>query len=220
MNSSRTTRGFGLNDVAIDDRVLLHDGFLKIERLTLSCRLFQGGWSAPFTREVLRRERGVGVLLYDPHLDKVLMVEQFRVGCLDDEGNGPWALELVAGLIDKPGENPADVARREAVEEAGVTVGNLLRICEYYNSPGGSNERLTVFCAAFDARDPRLAGGIFGVDSEAENIRAVVLDRHDALEAVAAGTINNAMSIIALQWLQLNLATVQASLAKDSGTRS
>lgn len=223
MNSSRTPRSFGLNDVAIHDRVLLHDGFLKIEKLTLACRLFQGGWSAPFTREVLRRERGVGVLLYDPHLDKVLMVEQFRVGCLEDEVNGPWALELVAGLLDKPGENPADVARREAVEEAGARVGNLLRICEYYNSPGGSNERLTVFCAAFDATDAAYAtegGGIFGVDSEAENIRAVILDRNEALAAVAAGTINNAMSIIALQWLQLNLAAVQASLTSDSGTQS
>lgn len=219
MNSSRTTRAFGLNDVAIQDRTLLHDGFLKVERLTLSCRLFQGGWSAPFTREVLRRERGVGVLLYDPHLDKVLMVEQFRVGCLEDETNGPWALELVAGLLDKPGEDPADVARREAVEEAGVAVGTLLPICEYYNSPGGSSERLTVFCAAFDATAAAQAGSIFGVDSEAENIRAVILDRSDALAAVAAGTINNAMSIIALQWLQLNLATVQASLTKDSGNR-
>ncbi|HEY0960742.1 MAG TPA: NUDIX domain-containing protein [Pseudomonadales bacterium] len=217
MNSSRTTRSFGLNDVEIRERVRLHDGFLKVERLTLTCRLFEGGWSAPFTREVLRRERGVGVLLYDPRLDKVLMVEQFRVGCLDDAVNGPWALELVAGLLDKDGENPAEVARREAVEEAGVSVGNLLRICEYYNSPGGSSEQLTIFCAAFDATE---AGGIFGVDSEAENIRAVILDRSEALAAVAAGTINNAMSIIALQWLQLNLAAVQQSLAKDSGIRS
>ncbi|MGP1609932.1 MAG: hypothetical protein ACTS5G_04425, partial [Burkholderiales bacterium] len=74
--SSRTTRSFDLNDVEILERVSLHDGFLKVERLRLKCRLFQGGWSREFTREVLRRERGVGVLLYDPHLDKVLMVEQ------------------------------------------------------------------------------------------------------------------------------------------------
>jgi ADP-ribose pyrophosphatase len=215
--TDRTAHPFGLNDVVIHERARLHDGFLKIERLTVTCRLFEGGWSAPFTREVLLRERGVGVLLYDPRLDKVLLVEQFRVGCLDDDVNGPWALELVAGLLDKPDENPADVARREAVEEAGVSVGQLLRICEYYNSPGGSNERITVFCAAFDAMQ---AGGIFGVDSESENIRTVILDRSEALAAMAAGTINNAMSVIALQWLQLNLAAVQDALANDPGTRS
>lgn len=209
MTGSRTTRSFGSNDCAILDRTLLHDGFLKIERLTLKCRLFQGGWSGAFTREVLRRERGVGVLLYDPHLDKVLMVEQFRVGCLEDSVNGPWALELVAGLLEA-GETPEEVARREVQEEAGLQVGRLLPICEYYNSPGGSSEKLNVYCAGFDATQ---AGGIFGVDSEAENIRAVVLDRGEAQAAVAGGRINNAMSIIALQWLQLNLATVKATLS-------
>jgi ADP-ribose pyrophosphatase len=207
--SSRTTRSFGLKDVEILDRVSLHDGFLKVERLQLKCRLFQGGWSREFTREVLRRGRGVGVLLYDPHLDKVLMVEQFRVGCMEDSVNGPWALELVAGLLEE-GETPEDVARREVFEEAGVTVGRLLSICEYYNSPGGSNERLTVFCAGVDVTK---AGGVFGLDSEAENIRSVVLDRTEAQAAVKEGRINNAMSIIALQWLQLNVAAVKDALA-------
>lgn len=207
--SSRTTRSFGLHDVEIIDRVLLHDGFLKVERLRLKCRLFEGGWSREFTREVLLRGRGVGVLLYDPHLDKVLMVEQFRVGCMDDASNGPWALELVAGLLEE-GETPEDVARREVVEEASLNVGELLRICEYYNSPGGSNEKLSVYCARFDATQ---AGGVFGVEDEAENIRSVILDRTEALAAVAAGRINNAMSVIALQWLQLNLQTVKDRLA-------
>jgi ADP-ribose pyrophosphatase len=211
--SSRTTVSFGLNDVEIFDRVACYDGFLKVERLRLKCRLFEGGWSREFTREVLRREPGVGVLLYDPHLDKVLMVEQFRVGCLQDAVNGPWALELVAGLLEE-GETSEDVARREVVEEAGVTVGRLLRICEYYNSPGGSSEKLTVFCGAFDAADAKTAGGgIFGVETEAENIRTVILGRADAQAAIASGRINNAMSIIALQWLQLNLGAVQEALA-------
>jgi ADP-ribose pyrophosphatase len=230
VSSSRTARSFGLNDVEIIERVSLHEGFLQVARLTLRCRLFEGGWSREFTREVLLRGHGVGVLLYDPHLDKVLMVEQFRVGCMDDPVNGPWALELVAGLLEE-GETPEDVARREVFEEAGVTIAadgsvgstalgstaessearSLLRICEYYNSPGGSNEKLSVFCAGFDATQ---AGGVFGVEDEAENIRSVILDRTEALAAVAAGRINNAMSIIALQWLQLNLETVKDALAR------
>lgn len=208
--SSRTARSFGLNDVEILERVLLHDGFLKVARLKLRSRLFEGGWSREFTRELLLRGQGVGVLLYDPRLDKVLMVEQFRVGCLEDRSNGPWALELVAGLLEE-GETPDDVARREVSEETGLTVGRLLRICEYYNSPGGSNEKLSVYCAAFDADK---AGGVFGVEDEAENIRSVILGRDEALAAVAGGRINNAMSIIALQWLQLNLETVKIALAQ------
>lgn len=209
LSSSRNFRSFGLNDVDILERVSLHDGFLKVARLKLRCRLFEGGWSREFTREVLLRGHGVGVLLYDPHLDKVLMVEQFRVGCMDDPVNGPWALELVAGLLEA-GETPIEVARREVVEEAGISVERLLRICEYYNSPGGSNEKLSVYCAFFDSTQ---AGGVFGVEDEAENIRSVILERSEALAAISAGRINNAMSIIALQWLQLNLETVRTALA-------
>lgn len=211
--SNSATVSFGLNDVEILASAVCHDGFLKVDRLRLKCRLFEGGWSREFLREVLRREPGVGVLLYDPHLDKVLMVEQFRVGCLDDKSNGPWALELVAGLLEA-GETAEDVARREADEEAGVTVAKLLRICEYYNSPGGSSEKLTVFCAGFDAAFyVAQANDVFGVETEAENIRTMLLDRVEALDAVARGRINNAMSIIALQWLQLNLADVRKALA-------
>ncbi|MEY4640993.1 MAG: hypothetical protein RLZZ227_987 [Pseudomonadota bacterium] len=208
----RSAVSFGLNDVEILARIPSYTGWLKIEKLHLKCRLFEGGWSQEFTRELLLRGHGVGVLLYDPHLDKVLMVEQFRVGCLDDVRNGPWALELVAGLLEA-GEIPEEVARREAVEEAGVSVGRLLQICEYYNSPGASNEKLTVFCAGFDASLP---GGIFGVDDEFENIRTTILGRSEALAAVASGRINNAMSIIALQWLELNLADVRKTLTASS----
>jgi ADP-ribose pyrophosphatase len=201
-------RMFTGSDVEILQRELVYDGFLKIEKFRLKCRLFEGGWSAEFYREVLHREQGVGILLYDPHLDKVLMVEQFRIGCLEDRRNGPWALELVAGLLE-PGEAPESVAIREAEEESGVTVTRLLPVVEYYNSPGGSSEKLTVFCAGFRATD---AGGIFGLESESENIRTVVLDRQVAVDAIGSGRINNAMSIIALQWLQMNLQQVKKDL--------
>jgi ADP-ribose pyrophosphatase len=136
------------------------------------------------------------------------MVEQFRVGCLGDQRNGPWALELVAGLVDTD-ENPEQVAIRETAEEAGLQVGALIPVVEYFNSPGGSSEKLSVYCAGFDADQET---GIFGVIDEAENIRSCVLSREAALAAVASGRINNAMSIIALQWLQLNLAKVRESL--------
>ncbi len=150
----------------------------------------------------MQRTPGVGVLLYDPKLDKLLMVEQFRVGCLQDQQNGPWALELIAGLIEE-GENSQDVARREAQEEAGININELLPICEYFNSPGGSSEKLSIFCALIDLSS--IEEGIFGLESESENIRSIIIDRASAEAAVSDGEINNAMSIIAIQWLALNV---------------
>ncbi|HTR01006.1 MAG TPA: NUDIX domain-containing protein [Candidatus Acidoferrum sp.] len=199
---------FSLSDVEVLERQSCYRGFLQIERLTLKFRRYEGGWSRVFHREVMLRHRGVGVLLFDPHTDEVLLVEQFRAGCLDDERNGPWALELVAGMLDS-GETAPQVAIREAREEAGIEIGNLIRICEYYNSPGGSNERLGIYCAGFDSAK---SGGIFGLAEENEDIRTVVMSRNAAHAAIASGRINNAMSIIALQWLELNLPQVRQTL--------
>ena len=158
------------------------------------------------TRELILRPRAVGVLLFDPAQQQVVLVRQIRVGMLD-EGQNPWLLELVAGMVES-GEEPIQVAARESLEEANTKPQDLLQICEYYNSPGISNERITLFCGRVDATQ---AGGIFGLYAEHEDIEVVVLSLADALAKVASGEINNAMSIIALQWLQLNQPMLEES---------
>lgn len=158
------------------------------------------------TRELILRPRAVGVLLFDPAQQQVVLVRQIRVGMLD-EGQNPWLLELVAGMVES-GEEPIEVAARESLEEANTKPQDLLQICEYYNSPGISNERITLFCGRVDATQ---AGGIFGLDAEHEDIEVVVLSLADALAKIASGEINNAMSIIALQWLQLNQPMLEES---------
>jgi ADP-ribose pyrophosphatase len=192
--------------IEVDHRETLFDSFLRVDRLKLRHSLFAGGWSELMTRELLLRPRAVGVLLFDPVRQQVVLVRQIRVGMLD-EGQHPWLLELVAGMVESD-EEPIEVAARESLEEANTKPQDLLQICEYYNSPGISNERITLFCGRVDATQ---AGGIFGLDAEHEDIEVVVLSLADALAKVASGEINNAMSIIALQWLQLNQPMLEES---------
>lgn len=192
--------------IEVDQRETLFDSFLRVDRLKLRHSLFAGGWSELMTRELILRRRAVGVLLFDPAQQQVVLVRQIRVGMLD-EGQNPWLLELVAGMVES-GEEPIEVAARESLEEANTKPQDLLQICEYYNSPGISNERITLFCGRVDATQ---AGGIFGLDAEHEDIEVVVLSLADALAKVASGEINNAMSIIALQWLQLNQPMLEES---------
>jgi ADP-ribose pyrophosphatase len=192
--------------IEVDQRETLFDSFLRVDRLKLRHSLFGGGWSELMTRELILRPRAVGVLLFDPAQQQVVLVRQIRVGMLD-EGENPWLLELVAGMVES-GEEPIEVAARESLEEANTKPQDLLQICEYYNSPGISNERITLFCGRVDATQ---AGGIFGLDAEHEDIEVVVLSLADALAKVASGEINNAMSIIALQWLQLNQPMLEES---------
>ena len=192
--------------IEVDQRETLFDSFLRVDRLKLRHSLFAGGWSELMTRELILRPRAVGVLLFDPAQQQVVLVRQIRVGMLD-EGQNPWLLELVAGMVES-GEEPIEVAARESLEEANTKPQDLLQICEYYNSPDISNERITLFCGRVDSTQ---AGGIFGLDAEHEDIEVVVLSLADALAKVASGEINNAMSIIALQWLQLNQPMLEES---------
>lgn len=205
---SRLHVDFSNKDVEILSRESCHDGFLRVQRLKLRHRLFAGDWSEALQRELQVKAPAVGILLYDPQRDELLLVRQFRVGMLEEQ-SGCWPLELVAGMVDE-GETPSQVAIREAQEESNSTPTDLVQICDYYNSPGGSNEKITLFCGRVDTEN---AGGIFGLDQEHEDIEVVVLSYDDALKATESGIINNAMAIIAIQWLQLH----KSELLKEWG---
>ena len=196
---------FTTDDVKILKRETRYNSFLKIDSLRLQHSLFEGGWSAEIDRELLVKTPAVGVLLYDPAHSALVLIRQFRVGMLDDE-TSPWPLELVAGLVDKD-ETVEQVALREITEETGLAATNLLKICEYYNSPGASSEKVSLFCAQVDSTS---AQGVHGLEEEHEDIKVLVLSEAEAMSAMESGAINNAMSLIALQWLQLNRESLLA----------
>ena len=192
-------------DVELVERRCLHQGFFRLEALHLRHRLFQGGWSEPMVREVHQRHDAVGVLLYDPERDAVVLVEQFRAGAIDDP-ESPWKLEVVAGLVER-GESVADVARRECQEEAGCEVGELIELHTYYPSPGACNERVTLLCGLVDSRG---LGGVHGLDEEHEDIRVHVLSFAQAWELLQAGRLDNAMCLIVFHWLAGERASLRA----------
>lgn len=190
---------FNQQDVDILRREPGFRGFYRLDVLTLRHRLFAGGWGPELRRELFVRPDAVCVLPYDPWQDAVVLIEQIRVGALGKRTN-PWMLELVAGLFDD-GEEAEQVAHREAEEEAGLTLLNLTPITRYFPSPGGSDEQVYLYCATVDSRG---VGGLHGLAEEGEDIRVSVWPRSEALAAMADGRIDNAASIIALQWLELH----------------
>ncbi|MGQ9427135.1 NUDIX domain-containing protein [Gilvimarinus sp. F26214L] len=189
---------FHRQDVEIEQEEVVYDGFFRMKELRLRHRLFAGGWSGTISRELYLRHEAVGVLLYDPRRDLIGLVEQFRVGALE-EPLGPWCMEVVAGIIDSQ-ESPEQVALREVKEEAGLVPERVEYICNYLASPGGSNERLHLYCGYCDLDG---AGGIYGLDHENEDIRLHVLPAAEVFENLYGGRFNNAATMICLQWLQV-----------------
>jgi ADP-ribose pyrophosphatase len=199
--SEKITTAFTKKDVEILKRDVLHQGFFCTARYHLRFKLFDGSWSNVILREMMERKSAVGVLPYDPILDRVVLIEQFRPGALSHPVNA-WLLEIIAGLFD-PHENSESVVKREAQEEAGCNILDLHPICEFFVSPGGSNEYFKLFCGRVDASQ---AEGIFGLPEENENIRAFSLSREEAYKLIQAGKIQTSPAIIALQWLQIHHA--------------
>lgn len=180
------------------ERTLCYQGFFRLERLVLRHALFRGGESGPLKRELVWRADAVAVLPYDPARDVVVLVEQFRVGALDSP-MGPWMLEIVAGLVDE-GEHREAAAARETREETGCRLLDLLPIQEYYSTPGGFKERVSLYLGRVDAAE---AAETTGRTDEDEDIRVHVMDADEAIGRMHRGLFESAQPIIALQWLEV-----------------
>jgi len=192
-----------LNDddprVQVCEKTTPYRGYFRIDRYRLRHRRFDGGWTGVMSRECFERGHAAAVLPYDAARDAVVLIEQFRVGAYA-AGLDPWLTEIVAGIIE-PGESPQDVARREALEEAGCRIRELALIGRALVSPGGTSEIIHLFCGQVESAG---LGGLHGLDHENEDIRAFVLPFAEALAELEAGRIVNAPAIMALQWLALN----------------
>ncbi|GAD29701.1 ADP-ribose pyrophosphatase [Photobacterium leiognathi lrivu.4.1] len=202
---SEKPQSFGMEDVDILVKETVYQGFFKMVKYRFRHKLFAGGWSGEISREMFERGHAAALLPYDPITDEVVLIEQFRVGAMA-AGCAPWQLEIVAGMIDHQDESAEDVVKREAVEEAGLTVAELEQVTRYLSSSGGCSEMLDIFVGTVDSTQ---AGGIHGLAEESEDIRVHVVSREQAYEWVESGKIENAASIIALQWLQLNYSRLQ-----------
>jgi ADP-ribose pyrophosphatase len=189
----------GAGDVQVVAQATPYAAFFAVEEYDVGWRRFRGDMSAPARRAVFVVGDAVTVLPYDPVRDRVLLIEQFRVGPMARGDGQPWLLEAIAGRVDA-GETPEDAARREAVEEAGLRLGGLLKVAEYYPTPGANTEYLYSYVALCDLPDD--VTGIFGLASEAEDIRSHLVQFDRLMDLVASGEGANAPLILTALWLQ------------------
>lgn len=195
----------GDGEVELLGREPLLRSYLEVDRLRVRHRLFAGGMSGEVSREVLLRGAAVVVIPYDVARDRVVLIEQFRIGVYAN-GEPAWILEAIAGLVE-PGEEPAAVALREAKEEAGLTLARVHHVLDYYPSPGALSEKASLFWAPADSEG---AGGVHGLDHEHEDIRVHVLSFEAAMQALADGRMRSSTGLVALQWLALNRERIRA----------
>ncbi|WP_414897532.1 NUDIX domain-containing protein [Rhodovulum sp. YEN HP10] len=185
-------------DIVETGRTQPYANFFAVEEYTFRHARFDGGMSEEMVRAAFLTGDAATVLPYDPARDAVLLIEQFRAGPYARGDSQLWSVEAIAGLID-PGESPEETVRREALEEAGIALGALHRCYGYYPSPGAKAEYIYSFVGEADLGAE--AGGLGGLATEGEDIRAHVVPFARAMELVETGEIGNAPLILSLLWL-------------------
>ena len=185
----------------ISQKDVMYDGFYQMEKYYIRHTLYGGGWSGEFTRELFRRTNCVAVLLYDPVADKVVLIEQFRIGAaITVNSERAWLVEIVGGAIDE-GETEEDVAHRESKEEAGCDILELSLINRFYTTPGGSSELISLYYGRVDSVQ---VGGIHGLKHEDEDIMVTAIPFDEVYRMLEASEIESGIAIIAIQWLVLH----------------
>ena len=104
------------------------------------------------------------------------------------------SLEIPAGKLDVPGEEPIACARRELVEEIGKEARRWEELEAFYTSPGFSDERVWLFLAT-EVRDAEEEAEA----DEDERIEIVPWPLDDLDAAMAES--EDSKTLIALLWL-------------------
>jgi 8-oxo-dGTP pyrophosphatase MutT (NUDIX family) len=165
----------------LGSKVVAHAGFLAITEEDIV-----GPDGGRFTRVVVRHPGAVVVVPIDG--DGALLVRQYRAAIAKQ------ILEIPAGKRDVDGEPPEETARRELEEEIGHRAGRMVKLAEFYNTPGFSDENTHLY-AALDLEDLGATRRV-GPEEEAMTMERVPFAAVDDL--IANGEICDAKSIIGL----------------------
>ncbi len=200
--------GLMRGDIDVIEARRPYSQFFAVEEYDLTHRRFDGSRSAKMTRAVFLSADAVTVLPYDPVRDTVLLVEQMRVAPLARGDGSPWLLEPVAGRIE-PGHSPEDTARKETLEEAGLTLGRLFPVGEYYASTGSFTEYIHSYVGLADL--PPEAAGLGGLATEHEDIRGYAMTRAAMMALLAEGGLPDGPLLLTAWWLEANLDRVRGA---------
>ena len=137
-------------------------------------------------REYVDHPGAVAVVALDGQ-DRVLLLQQYRHPVRHELWEPP------AGLLDVEGEDPVTAAARELAEEADLVAGRWWRLVELFSSPGGSDERITVFLARDLTQVPDDERYVRG--EEEASMVPVWVPLDDAVAAVLAGRLHSPTAI-------------------------
>jgi ADP-ribose pyrophosphatase len=188
-----------MRHVEISEQRLILDDFFKVRDAHLKYERYDGTMSPIVRRLSFERGDSVAAIVVNRDRRTVYLTEQFKYPTFG-KGNG-WIVEVVAGTVE-PGETAEVAIAREVLEEIGFAVQTVEPVATFYVSPGGSNERIFLFCTVVSGAARRSDGG--GVAAEGEDILTLEWPIANLLSSLDMNQLEDAKTIIAAYWLKEN----------------
>ena len=185
--------------IRIIEETLLSDNWYTLKTTAFDLQRRDGSWQRQH-RETYDRGNGATILLYNKAQNTVILTRQFRFPTYVNGNLDGMMIEACAGLLDS--DDPETCIKRETEEETGYAIRAVRKVFEAYMSPGSVTEKIHFFVGEYSARDKVSEGG--GQAHEGEDIEVLEPTLAEALQMVAHGHINDAKTIMLLQYVALN----------------
>ncbi|HEY9169173.1 MAG TPA: NUDIX domain-containing protein [Lutibacter sp.] len=177
----------------------LSNAHYKLDKVDFEFQTKNGDWQTQ-SRECYDRGDGAAILLYNPTKKTVILTKQFRMPSYLNGNKTGMMIEVCAGLLDK--DHPETCIIKEVEEETGFKIGNPKKVFKLFSTPGAVTEKIHYFVAEYSDEMKISDGG--GLEAEHEEIEVLEINFETALTKVTQGEINDAKTVVLLQYAKLN----------------
>lgn len=177
----------------------LSNAHYKLDKVDFEFQTNNGSWQKQ-SRECYDRGDGAAILLYNPTKKTVILIKQFRMPSYLNGNATGMMIEVCAGLLDE--NKPEACIIKEVEEETGFKISNPKKVFELYSTPGAVTEKIHYFISEYND-DMKISDG-GGLEEEHEEIEVLEIDFETALSMVSKGEINDAKTVVLLQYAKLN----------------
>ncbi len=185
--------------VKIIDIKNLSNAHYKLDKVDFKFQTKNGDWQTQ-SRECYDRGDGAAILLYNSAKRTVILTKQFRMPSYLNGNKTGMMIEVCAGLLDE--DHPEACIIKEVEEETGFKIGNPQKVFELFSTPGAVTEKIYYFVAEYSDEMKISDGG--GLEEEHEEIEVLEINFETALAMVSKGEINDAKTVVLLQYAKLN----------------
>lgn len=152
-------------------------------------------------REIHDTGNGAAILLYNLERKEVVLIRQFRLAALLNEGGDGLLYEVCAGLIEN--KDPMTTIIKEVREETGYLIENPTFLFSAYATPGAKTEKIFFFISPYSTQQDRADGG--GLEHEQEDIEVIHMPFEEAWQGIQTGKIKDLKTISLLLYARLYL---------------